>query len=466
MFKTNIIPSPKPFLSVAWSYNNTNIITHTNAGNTTASKYEGRIFLEVSTGSLELRNLRQNDSGIYSVSIIPALGPQMLGRTTLRVYEELSSAMLKGPTSLLLAGKSSANLTCEGTGSIVTTEWTRNGQPLHPSNGTTFSSDNKTVFISTVERDDAGVYQCKLSNPVSTTAANYSMVVNYGPENVKISGLTEVNNGLKATFTCSAASEPPANFSWSFNMKETDVTNATFTIEKASGFNTGNYTCTAWNRVTNVKDSATHEFSVTVPISEATIRGPKDPLLAGKSTAVLTCEANGSNIVREWSKDDHPLIHNSRTSFSYDNRTVTISPVERTDSGEYQCRLSNAISLKTANYTMTVNFGPLNVTINGTKEVNVGEMVAFVCSAVSVPPATFSWSFNGKEKHVTSATFTIEKTSSGDTGNYTCTAWNQITGHSSSVVQTLMVNGVPTCFSTRTTFLVLFTTLFYYLQMP
>uniref|UniRef100_A0AAY4AER7 Ig-like domain-containing protein n=1 Tax=Denticeps clupeoides TaxID=299321 RepID=A0AAY4AER7_9TELE len=262
MFKTNIIPSPKPFLSVAWSYNNTNIITHTNAGNTTASKYEGRIFLEVSTGSLELRNLRQNDSGIYSVSIIPALGPQMLGRTTLRVY---------GPTSLLLAGKSSANLTCEGTGSIVTTEWTRNGQPLHPSNGTTFSSDNKTVFISTVERDDAGVYQCKLSNPVSTTAANYSMVVNYGPENVKISGLTEVNNGLKATFTCSAASEPPANFSWSFNMKETDVTNATFTIEKASGFNTGNYTCTAWNRVTNVKDSATHEFSVTGTVLYCTV---------------------------------------------------------------------------------------------------------------------------------------------------------------------------------------------------
>ncbi|KAJ8354756.1 hypothetical protein SKAU_G00223230 [Synaphobranchus kaupii] len=101
-------------------------------------------------------------------------------------------------------------------------------------------------------------------------------------------------------------------------------------------------------------------------ISGANIIGPTEVLIAGNNSAILSCEvASGTMISRKWLKDGQPLSPNNRTTFSGDNSTVTIGPVQRTDNGQYQCRLINPVSTDAASYNLTVNFGPVNVTIIG-----------------------------------------------------------------------------------------------------
>ncbi|KAL4593513.1 carcinoembryonic antigen-related cell adhesion molecule 1-like [Arapaima gigas] len=113
------------------------------------------------------------------------------------------------------------------------------------------------MTIGTVEKGDTGRYECRLSNPASSSSAECTVTVNYGPESVRIQGENTVWIDTKVEFQCSASSEPPADFSWTFNRMSTGVKTAVFTIERATRNNTGNYVCVASNVVTTLTSSST-----------------------------------------------------------------------------------------------------------------------------------------------------------------------------------------------------------------
>lgn len=83
-----------------------------------------------------------------------------------------------------------------------------------------------------------------------------------GPEPAAVTGDNAVEVNDKVTLTCSAASVPPANFTWKFNGTMTDVKTATYAIEKAVYKNTGIYTCEAHNAVTGKTTESTHNLAV------------------------------------------------------------------------------------------------------------------------------------------------------------------------------------------------------------
>ncbi|KAL0172356.1 hypothetical protein M9458_032667, partial [Cirrhinus mrigala] len=122
---------------------------------------------------------------------------------------------------VLIEGESSANITSEGTGSITSVQWMKDNSPLSPSSRIIFSSDNRSVSISPVQRSDSGEYQCTYSNPTSSETANLSLIINYGPDNVSIQGQNVVDLGVRVSLSCSANSEPSPSFSWKFNGSDT-----------------------------------------------------------------------------------------------------------------------------------------------------------------------------------------------------------------------------------------------------
>ncbi|XP_030641472.1 carcinoembryonic antigen-related cell adhesion molecule 6-like [Chanos chanos] len=255
--------------------------------------YRGRVRLNRHTGSLELLSVTVSDSGQYTVTITKTLNdPEMRGKTTLDVIERISGVSLTGPAEPLIEDQSSANLTCEGIGSIITTEWMKDGQPLSPSSSIIFSADLRSVSISPVRRSGSGEYQCRLSNPVSSDNAAYTMTVNYGPENVSISGQNEVEVGSKVTLTCSAESKPPASFIWMLNGRETGETTASYSIEEIDSTHSGNYTCTAWNSVTSLNTTATGASTGGTP--EATEVGIGAEGEASHATEVGTSKVTGA----------------------------------------------------------------------------------------------------------------------------------------------------------------------------
>ncbi|XP_071325172.1 hemicentin-1-like [Trachinotus anak] len=253
-FTTTLTPPDKPFLSVSWSFKEGNIITSTSS-NITEPEYVNRISLDRATGTLELRNLALEDSGEYTVTIMPDGGLQKLGRTTLNVYALITGATIHSPTDILIEDKSSANLTCEAFGNVSTRIWMKDGQLLHPSSRLSFSMDNRTVSIQPVHFSNHGTYQCRVSNPVSTMTVAHRLTVNFGPYNISIIGPSAAPPGQRVTLQCTADSVPPANFSWMFNGNETQTNNSVYIIERLGAENTGNYTCTARNMVTMLENS-------------------------------------------------------------------------------------------------------------------------------------------------------------------------------------------------------------------
>lgn len=87
LFNTGLSPTEKPFISVGWRYGAAkNIITSGIGINSSETEYIGRITLFRSTGSLELRNLTLNDSGVYRVNIFPDGGLPQTGSAKLDIY--------------------------------------------------------------------------------------------------------------------------------------------------------------------------------------------------------------------------------------------------------------------------------------------------------------------------------------------------------------------------------------------
>ncbi|XDV40084.1 hypothetical protein PO909_009231 [Leuciscus waleckii] len=90
-------------------------------------------------------------------------------------------------------------------------------------------------------------------------------------------------------------------------------------------------------------------------ISSVRLIDPEELLIEDDSSASITSEGTGSITSVEWMKDNSPLSPSNRIIFSPDNRSVSISPVQRSDSGEYQCTYRNPVSSETAKLSLIIN---------------------------------------------------------------------------------------------------------------
>lgn len=91
MLTTTLTPPENPFQAVVWSFIQNIVekpIISSSSSNITAPEYENRITLFRSTGSLELRHVSLNDSGVYRVTVTPVGDVQMIGQTILEILGE------------------------------------------------------------------------------------------------------------------------------------------------------------------------------------------------------------------------------------------------------------------------------------------------------------------------------------------------------------------------------------------
>uniref|UniRef100_A0A8C1V680 Ig-like domain-containing protein n=1 Tax=Cyprinus carpio TaxID=7962 RepID=A0A8C1V680_CYPCA len=250
--------------TVQWHFGTTLILTAVSDSTVIVPAYRDRVSFDINTFALELRNLTLDDSGTYRLSVVTSAGETFTEETTLQVFENITNVRLIGPEESLIEGESSANISSEGTGIILSVQWMKDNSPLSPSNSIIFSSDNRSVSISPVQRSDSGEYQCTYRNPASSETAKLNLIINYGPEDVSVKGEDVVDLGVRVSLSCSANSEPAASFSWKFNETDTNVTTDTFTIDETDFTHSGDYICTASNNVTKRNASQKHALLVKV----------------------------------------------------------------------------------------------------------------------------------------------------------------------------------------------------------
>ncbi|XP_061107908.1 hemicentin-1-like [Conger conger] len=269
---------------------------------------------------------------------------------------------------------------------------------------------------------------------VKTTVPT-GVLITDGPEDVFIQGHREIEVGNRVVLTCSASSISPATFTWTFNGKETGVLTEEYTIANAT---------IDHEKISGVKTTVPTGVLIAEKISDVNITGPTGVLIAGNGSANLSCQAAaGTLISRKWLKDGNSLSPSNRITVSGDNSSVSIDPVQGSDNGHYQCRLTNPVSTDTVSYYLTVNYGPEDVVIQRHREIEVGNTVVLICSASSVPPATFTWTFNGTETGVLTEEYTIANALIDYSGTYTCLARNSVTGLNISSAPHLLTVTVP-----------------------
>ncbi|XP_076593549.1 carcinoembryonic antigen-related cell adhesion molecule 1 [Chaetodon auriga] len=394
--------------------------------------------LLATTSKLAIGPLTLNMSGKYTCMAFNNItGKNSSAYTMLTVLAPVTMATIKtvGAQPIL---NHTFTLTCETAGEVKSVMWMYDSSPLYADDTTKLTMDNATLTFDPVMRSDNGQYRCVASNPLSNVTSEIFMLdVFYGPETPTITGPNVAKTGDSVTLCCNASSNPVSIYKWFFN--DSLVANTSEYVTPPLTRNmSGMYTCMAYNNITGKKSTAYTTLTTVDPITDVEVEAPMNPAIAG-DVYKLKCNVTGPAEHVYWMKNDEPLHEDNRTVFSMDNKTVTFNPLEQNDTGDYQCMAVSAVwNMSSPSYELLVNFGPETPVIDGTAFAETGRTAVFQCSAKSRPPSQFSWWFNGSEVANTSV-FSTGPLSFNMSGEYTCMAYNNVTGKNSTNSKTLTV---------------------------
>ncbi|XP_037641892.1 carcinoembryonic antigen-related cell adhesion molecule 1 isoform X1 [Sebastes umbrosus] len=397
-----------------------------------------------------------NDSLVANTSmyVTPLLTKDMSGKYTCKAYNNITGKNSSAYTMLtVLAPVTMASikivgaqpilnhtftLTCETVGGVESITWMYGWFPLYADNTRNFSKDNATLTFDPVMNSDNGNYRCVASNPLSSlTSQNFTLAVFYGPQMPTIKGPDAAKMGYNVTFSCYASSHPPSSYKWFLNDSLVARTSRYVTPPLTKDMS-GKYTCMAYNNITGKNSSAYTMLTVVDEIEYVHVKSPMNPAIEG-NVYKLTCNVSGPVGHVYWMKNGKPLHEDNRTVFSMDNKTVTFNPLERYDTGYYQCKAINAVwNMTSPPYMLRVNFGPETPMIDGPSFAEMGHYAVFNCSAMSMPPSQFSWWFNGSNV-ANSSMFKTDLLTFNMSGEYTCKAYNNVTRKNSTSSKMLTV---------------------------
>ncbi|XP_037532517.1 carcinoembryonic antigen-related cell adhesion molecule 5-like, partial [Nematolebias whitei] len=439
-FRTNITPTETPLLFVIWQKKHGEsfepIITSSPAGNATAPEYEDRITVFMFTGALELRNLKLSDSGNYAIDILLPNGLQELGVTTLNIYAPVSSVVVTPPTADLVEFNSSARLSCSSSGSSLSFLWMNSSSELTASDRVQITDGGSTLTIISVTRYDQGPYSCRVSNPVSAeTSQPVNLAISYGPENIQsnISPLKDhYEEGSDITLSCSAESEPSADFKWLLDGNLLPDSGPELRLMNVQTSQSGNYTCQAFNSKTlRYQTSQPSAVSVLVRVSNVGVTPPTADLVEFNSSVRLSCSSSGSSLSFLWMNSSSELTDSDRVQITDGGSTLTIISVTRYDQGPYSCRVSNPINAETSEpVNLSISYGPENIQSNASPSKDhyeEGSDITLSCSAESEPSADFKWLLDGNLLPDSGPELRLMNVQMSQSGNYTCQAFNSKT---------------------------------------
>uniref|UniRef100_A0A096M1U7 Ig-like domain-containing protein n=1 Tax=Poecilia formosa TaxID=48698 RepID=A0A096M1U7_POEFO len=151
-------------------------------------------------------------------------------------------------------------------------------------------------------------------------------------------------------------------------------------------------------------------------------------------SVIFFCSSTGSDLSFLWFRGSSEITASDRvqiiptTGGSY----LNIVSVTRYDQGTYRCRGSSFESSSYDSASLVVNYGPeeTQLEVLPSQGYNEGSTVTLRCSAVSNPPAEFSWfQYPGSTSPLTytGPVLTFSKIQMSDDGSYTCQAFNSKT---------------------------------------
>ncbi|XP_076868562.1 cell adhesion molecule CEACAM6 isoform X2 [Brachyhypopomus gauderio] len=219
-------------------------------------QYQGRI--TITATQLTISACKLSDAGNYTVTVIPTAVTGLLTNTRsvpLNVFDAVTQVSLTVPT-VAIEGSNATLLCTWATGSNTTVTWSKSNSGL----SSDATVNGGSLVLNPASRNDAGIYSCTVSNPVSAQTATATLTVYYGPDTPQVSktssgcvGGGDVTVGQTIQLTCTSASMPPALLSWQYGGKPlttSQPSGGTLSLQVFSTNQSGQYTCMASNSIT------------------------------------------------------------------------------------------------------------------------------------------------------------------------------------------------------------------------
>ncbi|KTF95751.1 hypothetical protein cypCar_00039329 [Cyprinus carpio] len=405
----------------------------------TGSGHQNGTEFNSSTYQLTLSSVTLKNSGLY---VLDALKPRVRAEITLDVQEPVSNLTAFVSMTNLVEFNDTVTFTCSASGTPVWFSWKNGSSTVTAGGRVDLRNGGREFIISGVTRYDEGPFTCLVANNISKAeSGQMNLNISYGPSNLRVTASPEKSvyiSGSDISLSCSADSKPTASFYWMYNGNPLNVYGPSYDLRGATQNRTGEYTCVAQNAVTmqlNVK--VTKKIDIVDPISAVAVNPAGSPV--ENMAFNLSCNVVGPVKSIQWMKNGEYLDANNMITFSNDNSTLRFNQLTLSDDGLYQCAASNAVSNMTSPaYNLMVNYGPNNTAASGSNIAAVGSSVTFSCSSDSRPQSQYKWYFSGLNVK-NGSVYVTTPLSKSDSGQYTCMAFNSITGRSSDASVTLTV---------------------------
>ncbi|XP_049902626.1 hemicentin-2-like [Epinephelus moara] len=423
----------------AWLFDNDIIVIIFPGEEIISDNWSDRVTFNSTSSSLTIRSLQLEDSGVYTLQAVNSFRAQL----TLSVQVPISGVTLRANAINLVEFNDTAVLTCSVlNGSSLSYAWLKGNSEVTDSGGVQFSNGNATLTMVGVTRYDEGPFRCNVSNGLGhEISLPVRLNISYGPHNTSMTIMpmrSTYKTGSNITLSCSAESSPQAMFQWMFNWMYLNKSGPLLQLERVTVSDSGTYKCIIHNTVTARFSSESAMIRIVEPIvAVAVSHTGRLPILHYQF--ILDCEVTGTVASIWWWKNGEPITADNTTFIDQDNRTLTLNPVQLSDTGDYQCQALNAVSNMTSSpYTVRVNYGPMKPVIVGPSMALMGTLQTLNCSSASYPPSHISWHFNNTQLATTSE-LTIGPLTLNMSGIYTCMAVNNITSNNSTAYTMLSV---------------------------
>ncbi|XP_047657150.1 uncharacterized protein LOC113648365 isoform X2 [Tachysurus fulvidraco] len=395
-----------------------------------------------------LTSAERNDSGTYTLNIFDVDG-RSNGSYTLQVniegslfqdhvvcrYNQIKPCYVAVGQRLYLQMPKEDGFDLKTTSLILRYRKTQSSPPTPRFPRWQFVNDNKTMILTSAERNDSGTYTLAIYDVDGRSKGNYTLQVNIEAQvsSVKVSYSCLSSGVMKVT--CSADGDN-LHFSWTsdFNtLPQLENGTSTVTLEQD---HQGNITCHVENHVSRDHDTAElHQcpgslfqdhvcrFNQIKPCYVAVgqrlyLQMPLEDGFELKTTSlILTYRKNQSSPT--------PTPHLPRWQFVNDNKTMILTSAERNDSGTYTLNIFDVDGRSKGSYTLQVNIEAQVSSVNVSYSCLSSGVMKVTCSADG-DNLHFSWTsdFNTlPQLENGTSTVTLEQVHQG---NITCLVENHV----------------------------------------
>ncbi|CAK9819274.1 Cell adhesion molecule Dscam2 [Anthophora plagiata] len=418
-------------------------------------------------GVLVLQSARAEDAGRYVCHANNTAGSEMV-ELEVSIISSLSIHLVPQQVTVDL-GKD-AEFQCSVTGQPVPVIfWTKDGLPVREGasgRNKITGNDGSTLHVTSVVRDDKGMYQCFAKNDYEMVQATAELRLGDAAPQLLYKFIEQtIQPGPSVSLKCIATGNPTPHFSWSldgFPLPQNDrfmigqyvtvhgdvISHVNISVVHVE--DGGEYRCTASNRMAKVHHSARLNI-----YGQPHVRQMGNYAAVAGETTVIKCPVAGFPIASiTWEKDGK-VLPTSRRQEVFLNGTLVLHHVDRsTDHGAYTCTAKNKQGRSDSQTVhIEVKVPPKIESFKFPDNIHKGARVYVACVvSEGDSPLKITWLKDGRPLNSTETTthhiseydltLIIQSATTAHNGNYTCVASNDAA--EASHTATLLVHVPPT----------------------